>query len=118
MNGIADRMYVAILVALALAMGMMAYGAWGPTSTADAQPNPDPGCVVGNNPTGACLGGNQGQAGGGVGCQGGSNEPRDEPCGREGDDGTLNENGNVPGCTSQGNAVNQNPHCDQYGSPY
>ena len=115
MSRTADRLSLTVAVALALVIGMMAFGTWGPS--AGAQPNPDAGCVVGNNPTGACLGGNQGQAGGGVGCQGGSNEPREEPCGREGDDGTLNENGNVPGCTSQGNAVNQNPHCAQY-TPY
>ena len=71
--------------------------------------NPDPGCVTGN-PTGDCEHGNNDQAGGGVGCQGGSNAARTEPCGR-GTGDTLNENGNVPGCTSRGDAVDRNPHC-------
>jgi len=77
--------------------------------------NSDHGCVTGNpSPGSQCNGGptdNQGKPGGGVGCAGGSNGQRSEPCGRENGDGTLNNQGNVPGCTSQGNAVNQNPHC-------
>jgi hypothetical protein len=77
--------------------------------------NSDHGCVTGNPSQGSeCNGGptdNQGKPGGGVGCAGGSNGDRSEPCGRENGDGTLNTQGNVPGCTSQGNAVNKNPHC-------
>jgi hypothetical protein len=77
--------------------------------------NSDHGCVTGNpSPGSECNGGpndNQGKPGGGVGCSGGSNSDRAEPCGRADDDGTLNNQGNVPGCTSQGNAVNHNPHC-------
>jgi hypothetical protein len=77
--------------------------------------NADHGCVTGNpSPGSDCHGGptdNQGRAGGGVGCQGGSQAARSEPCGRETGDGTLNSKGNVPGCTSQGDAVNHNPHC-------
>src|SRR4051794_16657515 len=78
----------------------------------------DPGCVTGNPSTGSkCDGGNGGQAGGGVGCAGGSQADRAEPCGRGTGDGTLNNQGNVPGCTSQGDAVNQNPHCGGESAP-
>jgi hypothetical protein len=100
---------VAVLaVATIVALGFGVYG----SPSAEAA-NPDSGCVVGNPVPGAtCLGGNTGQAGGGIGC----NPDGPRPCGRTGDPtDTLNNLGNVPGCTSVGNAVNQNPHCAQYG---
>ena len=107
------RMAIRCLVVLAL---IAAFGAIdvGP-GLAQGNGNADNGCVTGNPSQGSeCNGGpndNQGKPGGGVGCAGGSNAPRSEPCGRADGDGTLNNQGNVPGCTSQGNAVNQNPHC-------
>ena len=117
MSRTTERLYVTAMVVLALvAAGVLAFGVYGP-SGADAQPNADAGCVVGNPSEGSeCLGGNTGQAGGGIGC----NPDGPRPCGRTGDPSdTLNNRGNVPGCTSMGNAVNQNPHCapGQYSDP-
>jgi len=111
------RVSIRFIVVVALFAALSAFG----MAPAFAQGNghgngnADNGCVTGNpSPGSECNGGpndNQGKPGGGVGCAGGSDGQRSEPCGRENGDGTLNNQGNVPGCTSQGNAVNQNPHC-------
>ncbi len=117
MSRTAQWMTVVAVAALALTIAaVLAFGVYGP-SVVDAQPNEDAGCVVGNpSPGSECEGGNTGQAGGGIGC----NPDGPRPCGRTGDpEDTLNNRGNVPGCTSMGNAVNQNPHCapGQYSDP-
>jgi hypothetical protein len=111
------RMSIKCLVVVALIAALSAFTASAGLAqgNGNGNGNSDHGCVTGNpSPGSECNGGpndNQGKPGGGVGCAGGSNGQRSEPCGREDGDGTLNNHGNVPGCTSQGNAVNKNPHC-------
>jgi hypothetical protein len=104
-----------IVVALFAALSALSAVPSAAQGNGNGNGNSDHGCVTGNPSQGSeCNGGpndNQGKPGGGVGCAGGSNGERSEPCGRENGDGTLNNQGNVPGCTSQGNAVNKNPHC-------
>jgi hypothetical protein len=117
MSKTAERFYLLVAVVLALSMGVYALVIYGPSADAKTG-NPDAACVVGNpSPGSECEGGNTGKPGGGIGC----NPDGPRPCGRTGDpDDTLNNKGNVPGCTSVGNAVNKNPHCaqySQYGSP-
>jgi hypothetical protein len=115
MSKTVERLYVVAMVVLALTTAaVLAFGIYGPS--VGAQPdNADAGCVVGNpSPGSTCEGGNTGKPGGGIGC----NPDGPRPCGRTGDpEDTLNNRGNVPGCTSVGNAVNKNPHCAQYGNP-
>jgi hypothetical protein len=112
MSRAVERLSIIAAVALALTIAaVLAFGVYGPS--VDAQTgNPDAGCVVGNpSPGSDCLGGNTGQAGGGIGC----NPDGPRPCGRTSDpNDLLNSYGNVPGCTSVGDAVNHNPHCAQY----
>jgi hypothetical protein len=115
MDAIAGRLHlIAAIVLIAAVTVVLAFGVYG-SPIADAQGTQDAGCVVGNPVPGAtCEGGNTGQAGGGIGC----NPDGPRPCGRTGDPtDTLNNLGNVPGCTSVGDAVNHNPHCAQYGDP-
>lgn len=114
MSGSTERLYVIVGIVVALTIAaVLAFVIYGPS--VEAQGNPEPGCLVGNPVSGSdCLEGNENQAGGGIGC----NPEGPRPCGRTGDpDDTLNNLGNVPGCTSVGDAVIHNPYCAQYSSP-
>lgn len=99
MSRTADRPYLTTAILPTLSIGMMAFSAW--------MPSADAGCVVGNTTPGSeCEGGNTGQAGGGIG----RDPDGPSPCGQIGDArDTLNNRGNVPGCTSVGNAVKPKP---------
>jgi hypothetical protein len=115
MSRATERFYIIAIAVLALTMvAVLTFVVYEPSVDAQAG-NENAGCVVGNpSPGSDCQGGNTGKAGGGIGC----NPDGPRPCGRTGDpDDLLNSKGNVPGCTSVGNAVNKNPHCAQYGDP-